>query len=152
MTSSMVCGSRPGALSSTALMMCADRSSGRHSVRLPLLARPMGVRAVATITASGMAAPPRCDDLWAAVSLASAAAGCHTGLPRVTPMSLFEDPNVGTIPEATFTVTELSDQIGNALRARFRDEVWVRGEIRNLSRPQSGHVYFTLTDPDGGAC
>ncbi len=27
----------------------------------------------------------------------------------------------------------------------------MRGEIRNLSRPQSGHVYFTLTDPDGGA-
>ena len=66
-------------------------------------------------------------------------------------MSLFEDPNVGVIPEPTFSVTELSDQIGNALRARFRDEVWVRGEIRNLSRPQSGHVYFTLTDPDGGA-
>ena len=66
-------------------------------------------------------------------------------------MSLFEDPNVGAIPEPTFSVTELSDQIGNALRARFRDEVWVRGEIRNLSRPPSGHVYFTLTDPDGGA-
>jgi exonuclease VII large subunit len=66
-------------------------------------------------------------------------------------MSLFEDPNVGVIPEPTFSVTELSDEIGNALRARFRDEVWVRGEIRNLSRPQSGHVYFTLTDPDGGA-
>jgi exodeoxyribonuclease VII large subunit len=67
-------------------------------------------------------------------------------------MSLFEDPNVGVAPEPTFSVTELSDQIGNALRARFRDELWVRGEIRNLSRPQSGHVYFTLTDPDGGAC
>ena len=49
-------------------------------------------------------------------------------------MSLFEDPNVGTIPEPTFSVTELSDAIGNALRARFRDEVWVRGEIRDLSR------------------
>lgn len=67
-------------------------------------------------------------------------------------MSLFEDPSVGTIPEPTFTVTELSDQIGNALRARFRDELWVRGEIRNLSRPPSGHVYLTLTDPEGGAC
>jgi exodeoxyribonuclease VII large subunit len=67
-------------------------------------------------------------------------------------MSLFEDPNVGVIPEPTFSVTELSDQIGNALRARFRDEVWVRGEIRDLSRARSGHVYFTLTDPDGDAC
>lgn len=67
-------------------------------------------------------------------------------------MSLFDDPDVGTIPEPTFTVTELSDEIGNALRARFRDEVWVRGEIRDLSRARSGHVYFTLTDPDGDAC
>jgi exodeoxyribonuclease VII large subunit len=66
-------------------------------------------------------------------------------------MSLFEDPDVGTIPEPTFSVTELSDAIGNALRARFRDEVWVRGEIRDLSRARSGHVYFTLVDPDGDA-
>jgi exodeoxyribonuclease VII large subunit len=66
-------------------------------------------------------------------------------------MSLFEDPEVGTVPEPTFSVTELSDRIGNALRAAFRDEVWVRGEIRDLSRARSGHVYFTLTDPDGDA-
>ncbi len=66
-------------------------------------------------------------------------------------MSLFDDPSVGTIPEPTYSVTELGDAIGNALRAAFRDEVWVRGEIRDLSRPQSGHVYFTLTDPDSGA-
>jgi exodeoxyribonuclease VII large subunit len=66
-------------------------------------------------------------------------------------MSLFDDPSVGTIPEPTFSVTELSDAIGNAVRAAFRDEVWVRGEIRDLSRASSGHVYFTLTDPEGGA-
>jgi exodeoxyribonuclease VII large subunit len=73
----------------------------------------------------------------------------------VTVVSLFEDPAVGTIPEPTFSVTELADAIGNALRATFRDEVWVRGEIRDLSRPASGHVYFTLSDPgangSGGA-
>jgi len=67
-------------------------------------------------------------------------------------MSLFDDPDVGLAPEPTFSVTELADAIGNALRARFREEVWVRGEIRDLSRPPSGHVYFTLTDPTGGAC
>jgi exodeoxyribonuclease VII large subunit len=67
-------------------------------------------------------------------------------------MSLFDDPDVGTVPEPTFSVTELSDAIGNAIRARFRDEVWVRGEIRDLSRARSGHVYFTLTDPGGDAC
>ena len=31
---------------------------------------------------------------------------------------LFDDPDVGTTPEPTFTVTELSDEIGNALRAQ----------------------------------
>ncbi|MDP1819563.1 MAG: exodeoxyribonuclease VII large subunit [Acidimicrobiales bacterium] len=69
-------------------------------------------------------------------------------------MSLFDDPDVGAIPEPTWSVTELADRIGNVLRAAFRDEVWVRGEVRDLSRPSSGHVYFTLTEPgdDGGAC
>src|SRR5262245_18587986 len=66
-------------------------------------------------------------------------------------MSRFEDPNLGAAPEPTFSVTELSDAIGNSVRARFRDEVWVRGEIHDLSRARSGHVYFTLTDPDGDA-
>ena len=62
-------------------------------------------------------------------------------------MSLFDDAQVGAVPEATWSVTDLADAIGNALRATFQEEVWVRGEIRDLSRPQSGHVYFTLTDP-----
>lgn len=61
-------------------------------------------------------------------------------------MSLFDDPNVGTVPEPTFSVGELSDAIGHALRATFRDEVWVRGEIHDLSRPASGHVYLTLVE------
>jgi exodeoxyribonuclease VII large subunit len=78
---------------------------------------------------------------------------CPTFLPNVAAMSLFDDAELGT-GEPTFSVTELSDRIGNALRAAFRDEVWVRGEIRNLNRARSGHVYFTLTDPDsdGIAC
>lgn len=61
-------------------------------------------------------------------------------------MSLFDDPAVGARPEPTFTVGELSDSIGNAVRAAFRDEVWVRGEIHDLSRPPSGHVYLTLVE------
>jgi exodeoxyribonuclease VII large subunit len=65
-------------------------------------------------------------------------------------MSLFEDPDVGAAAEPTLSVTELSDRIGNALRAAFREEVWVRGEIRNISRPRSGHVYFTLVEPHDG--
>lgn len=67
-------------------------------------------------------------------------------------MSLFEDPTVGMVPEPTFSVGELADAIGHAVRASFRDEVWVRGEIHDLSRPASGHVYLTLVEdrPDGG--
>src|SRR5437764_11418486 len=47
-------GSRPGTLSSAALMMVAVRSSGRKSTSDPLNARPIGERAVETMTASGM--------------------------------------------------------------------------------------------------
>lgn len=67
-------------------------------------------------------------------------------------MSLFEDLDVGKVPEPTYSVGELADAIGHAMRASFRDEVWVRGEIHDLSRPQSGHVYLTLVEdrPDGG--
>src|SRR3546814_19582645 len=61
-------------------------------------------------------------------------------------MSLFDDPDVGVPPEPTFSVGELADAIGNAVRASFRDEVWVRGEIHDLSPPASGHVYLTLVD------
>ena len=61
-------------------------------------------------------------------------------------MSLFDDPNVGLAPEPTFSVGELADAIGHAVRASFRDEVWVRGEIHDLSRPASGHVYLTLVE------
>ena len=49
------CGSSWGTFSSAALTMVAARSSGRQSTSEPLLARPIGVRAVDTITASGIA-------------------------------------------------------------------------------------------------
>jgi len=48
--------------------------------------------------------------------------------------------------EPTFTVTELNAGIGAALGRAFSNELWVRGEIANLSRPPSGHVYFDLVD------
>jgi exodeoxyribonuclease VII large subunit len=43
------------------------------------------------------------------------------------------------------TVTQLTIQIKNLLEGSFPD-VWVEGEISNLSIPQSGHAYFTLKD------
>lgn len=43
------------------------------------------------------------------------------------------------------TVTELTANIKLLLESNF-DHVWVEGEISNLRRPASGHVYFTLKD------
>jgi len=43
------------------------------------------------------------------------------------------------------TVTELTRNIQFLLESSF-DLLWVEGEISNLRRPNSGHVYFTLKD------
>lgn len=55
------------------------------------------------------------------------------------------------IEEPTFTVAEVSQVVGHAVTRAFPEPVWVRGEIRDLTRSPSGHVYFNLVDPaDGG--
>src|SRR5664280_3332120 len=51
----MSCGSSWGTLSSAACTIVAARSSERSSLSEPLKARPMGERAVATMTGSGLA-------------------------------------------------------------------------------------------------
>jgi len=43
------------------------------------------------------------------------------------------------------SVSQLTTQIKNLLEGSFPD-VWVEGEISNLTIPQSGHAYFTLKD------
>ena len=56
--------------------------------------------------------------------------------------SLFPAP----IPQ-TFTVSKLTFLIRKLLEENETlQDVWVQGEISNLSRPASGHVYFTLKD------
>ncbi|HKI52692.1 MAG TPA: exodeoxyribonuclease VII large subunit, partial [Anaerolineales bacterium] len=56
--------------------------------------------------------------------------------------SLFPEP----IPQ-TFTVSKLTFEIRKLLEDNeVLQDVWVQGEISNLSRPASGHVYFTLKD------
>ena len=45
------------------------------------------------------------------------------------------------------TVRELTRQIRTGLEARF-PFVWVRGEVSNLARPSSGHLYFSLKDSE----
>lgn len=43
------------------------------------------------------------------------------------------------------SVSQLTRQIKGTLEANF-DSLWVAGEISDLARPRSGHVYFTLKD------
>ena len=49
--------------------------------------------------------------------------------------------------EAILSVRELTEQLRKTLEGRF-PFVWVRGEVTNLTRPGSGHVYFSLKDAD----
>ncbi len=50
--------------------------------------------------------------------------------------------------EHTYQVGELAGALDRAVGSAFPGEVWVRGEIRDLSRSSAGHVYFDLVDHD----
>jgi exodeoxyribonuclease VII large subunit len=51
---------------------------------------------------------------------------------------------------SSLTVTELTRYLRNLFDTdEVLSDIWVQGEISNLSRPSSGHLYFTLKD--GGA-
>ncbi len=59
--------------------------------------------------------------------------------------SAFRIPQLSIMQTHILTVTQLTYQIKNLLEGTF-PEVWVEGEISNLTIPQSGHAYFTLKD------
>jgi exodeoxyribonuclease VII large subunit len=46
-----------------------------------------------------------------------------------------------------YSVSELTEAIRQRIEGSF-PFVWVRGQISNLSRPSSGHVYFSLRDEE----
>jgi len=48
-------------------------------------------------------------------------------------------------PERVLSIWEVTAQIKDLLESSF-PTVWVTGEISNLARPRSGHVYLTLKD------
>ena len=62
-------------------------------------------------------------------------------------------PVAGTLFDAaagqspTLTVPELSAQIARLTAQAFPADLWVSGQIRNLSRSANGHVYFDLVEP-----
>jgi exodeoxyribonuclease VII large subunit len=50
-----------------------------------------------------------------------------------------------SVAESALTVSELNKRV-RALLERDMGRLWVQGEISNLARPASGHLYFSLKD------
>src|SRR5262249_52647857 len=57
--------------------------------------------------------------------------------------------NAPTVPQGktVFSISELTRRVKEVVEAGF-PEVWGAGEVSNLSRPSSGHLYLTLKDAD----
>jgi len=52
-------------------------------------------------------------------------------------------------PANVWSVSQLTSYLREVLESdEVLQDVWVRGEISNFSRPSSGHLYFTLKDSD----
>jgi exodeoxyribonuclease VII large subunit len=56
---------------------------------------------------------------------------------------LFDRP----LPARPYSVGELTRALKNAVESKFKD-VWVAGEVANLRKQASGHLYFSLKDDD----
>src|SRR3972149_4648668 len=62
-------------------------------------------------------------------------------LPFVSQLSFFG------LQSRVWTVADLTRYVRQLLEGDYRlQDVWVAGEVSNLSRPASGHLYFTLKD------
>ena len=56
------------------------------------------------------------------------------------------EPATGTGPNREiYTVGRLNEEVARLLEDSF-PLIWVEGELTNLARPRSGHMYFTLKD------
>ncbi|QDV70297.1 Exodeoxyribonuclease 7 large subunit [Rosistilla carotiformis] len=53
--------------------------------------------------------------------------------------------NPAAAKPTALSVTQLNDQVKQTLEGRFRN-IWVAGEITDIARPHSGHIYLTLKD------
>lgn len=56
-----------------------------------------------------------------------------------------EHMKIPTQTRTTLSVTQLNASVSQLLESSF-SVIWVEGELSNLSRPSSGHWYFTLKD------
>ena len=60
---------------------------------------------------------------------------------------MWEQPGLFSEPERTYTVSAITAQIRALLeREPLLQNFWVEGELSNVSRASSGHIYFTLKD------
>lgn len=51
------------------------------------------------------------------------------------------------IPRTIFSVTQITKTLSRIIEQQpVLQNVWVKGQVSNLSRPASGHIYFTLKD------
>jgi exodeoxyribonuclease VII large subunit len=64
------------------------------------------------------------------------------GQAEPAPAAAGEEPAAAERPA---TVSEITREVKELLEGRV-GRVWVEGEVSNLSRPRSGHLYFTLKD------
>ncbi len=48
--------------------------------------------------------------------------------------------------ERTFSVAEFGQLLNEVLSDTFPHDIWIQGEVRDMNRARSGHVYFTLVD------
>lgn len=66
--------------------------------------------------------------------------------PRAESMSASDEQALFEVDD-TLSVRDLTQRFAKMLRREFGNEVWVRGQIRDLNRASSGHVYFSLVEP-----
>jgi len=60
-----------------------------------------------------------------------------------------DQPSLFNPEPAIWTVQELNRYLRQVLETDYRlQDLWVTGEVSNLSRPSSGHVYFSLKDEE----
>ncbi|MBN2048140.1 MAG: exodeoxyribonuclease VII large subunit [Anaerolineaceae bacterium] len=60
---------------------------------------------------------------------------------------MFQGNLFSQIEVPTLTVTQLNHYLKQLLESdELLQKIWVEGEVSNVSRPRSGHIYFTLKD------
>lgn len=52
-----------------------------------------------------------------------------------------------SVPEGTYSISQLNEEARQALRERFGDDIWLVGEVQNYDKNRAtGHAYFELVE------